>query len=88
MDPDDLRWQWQSLYLVKERKGCLLTDLFKSCGGDLRGGIMFYNHQDEIVILKCEEGGHCLKKVDDTGDDEKDWEWIGDIVDEDTRPII
>ena len=89
MESNDFRWQWPSLYLIKESKEQLLSDLFKGCGGELKGGIMFYNHQDEIVILKCDEDGHCFKKIGDDGDEEKDWEWIGDLLTEQQlRPYL
>ena len=84
---DEFQEDWEDLTLLNGDQMTELNSFLTECIGEVGGGLFFYNKKGDKVILKCEEGGHCLKKVDDTGDEEKDWKWIGDLVYPDGTPF-
>lgn len=86
---DDFQEDWRLLLLLKEGDTTRLSDVYTECIGEVGGGLFFYDNKGEKIILKCDEDGHCFKKVADTGDYEKDWEWIGDLIyDDDGSPFF
>jgi len=90
-DLDFLNEYWESMLMINDREVRPLTDFLKECLGERNGGLFFLGCGKEDgngLVLKLDSAGHLYKRISDTGDDEKDWEWLGDIVDEDTRPII
>ena len=76
-----------------------LKDLFQSCLGERDGGIRFVctelgeqHFESDKVTLEVrswnleDRTGDCYLKVKDTGDDAKDWEYAGCLVEDPSNP--
>jgi len=74
---------WEQLAIVNGQKITPLKDFLGQCLGERNGGILFIGCGKEDgnrFILKLDSDFHLYKRIDDTGEDKKDWEWIGDIT--------
>ena len=83
-----LRFFWKNFFLApvgNPARGVKMSDIYSSCGGEQRGGLLFYRQGEGITILKC-IGNKCYEKVGDIGDDRLDWELIGELIEFDNPP--
>ena len=67
-----------------------LKDFLEQCLGEHKGGLLFIGCGEEDgnrLVLKLDLDGHLYKRISDTGDDDADWEWIGDIDTTDDGPF-
>lgn len=85
MTLDNFNVNWRRLFLIDDfcGKEIKLISFLKGSLGRHGGGVLFIGSNEEegnLVILKCDENDNCYKRIGDTGDDEKDWEWIGILI--------
>lgn len=92
MDPDRLNTQWKLLILVDARNQQIpLKSFIKASLGRHKGGVLFVGcgkEDGENLVLKSDSENNCYRKVDDTGDDDRDWEWMGYLVDNSRGPDL
>ena len=80
---DFLNEYWEDIFIINNQKITPLTDFLGQCLGEHSGGILFIGcgkEEGNRFVLKLDLSDHFYKRISDTGDDEKDWEWIGDIA--------
>ena len=86
-DSDYFHENWGDLFIINDKKVMPLKDFLGKCLGEHNGGLLFIGcgaEKGKSFVLKCEDG-HCYKRIAETGNNENDWEWIGDILDDETR---
>lgn len=79
---DFLNEYWEDIFIINNQKITPLADFLGQCLGEHGGGILFIGcgkEEGNRFVLKLDLDGHFYKRISDTGDNEKDWEWIGDI---------
>ena len=86
-DLDYFHENWDDLSIINGNEITLLKDFLGKCLGEHNGGLLFIGCGKEdgrSLVLKCQDG-HCYRRIAETGNNENDWEWIGDILDDETR---
>ncbi|GEM_PF-3103953 len=90
-DLDFLNEHWKSLFIQNGREIAELKDFLRECLGEHKGGLLFIGcgrEEGNRLVLKLDLDGHLYKRISNTGDDDEDWEWIGDISDGESPPYL
>jgi len=80
MTLDQFHRKWKSLYVDNGQQATALVGLFRECCGGHKGGLLFYDYSGDITVLKCDENKHCYKRINDSDDEDSNWEWIGELI--------